>query len=450
MATWGHSSAGPGVRCRRATCLGALTLLAMPFATCLADSSVHVRRYAAFKEVPIANSNTSRQRTQVAVYGRTMTLVLQDNDLLGDAPISRSNLQLQRGTLEGQPDSWVRLTRSAQGINGLIWDGSELFVVDSGAAMATATAPVIYRLSDTQTSLPADYCGAVAATATVPVDGTVDGLTAYKAVVNELTTTQPTATPTGIAVLRLEMQVLTDAAYRAEFNSDDDALAALMTRINNVDGIFREQLGLAVTATNVQVLSSDPVSLSDSSDAGTLLSSLAQLRSSSAVMGTYPLTHLITGRDMDGDTLGIAYIGQLCGRKYGVSLSEVRDRGAWIDSLVLAHELGHQLGAVHDGADSCSSTSSSGYLMSSFINGSSDFSDCSKQAIRSTMSYSACLVPADMPVQTQVVSESASTAEGQSGGGALSSYFVYSLLALWLWQSRRAGLRCLRLASRKR
>jgi hypothetical protein len=179
-------------------------------------------------------------------------------------------------------------------------------------------------------------------------------------------------------------------------------------------------MGLEVQARDVQIYSADPDSLSQSTDAGTLLDSLGQLRNSDPVMGTYGATHLFTGRDLDGDTLGNAYIGNICGARYGASLSEIRARGAWIDSLVAAHELGHQFGAVHDGTGACGGTPADSYLMGAQINGSSELSQCSRESIFATMQYAACLIPVGAPD----VSLSVATTPTQAG---LDTSFRWSL-----------------------
>ena len=44
----------------------------------------------------------------------------------------------------------------------------------------------------------------------------------------------------------------------------------------------------------------------------------------------------------------MAYVGEIC--KAGESSSVVEDMGAAATALIAAHELGHSLGAFHDGA----------------------------------------------------------------------------------------------------
>lgn len=61
----------------------------------------------------------------------------------------------------------------------------------------------------------------------------------------------------------------------------------------------------------------------------------------------YGLAHLMTGRDLDGTTIGIARVGTVCGSdRYG--LSQSRYTGNYNARVALtAHEIGHNFGAGH-------------------------------------------------------------------------------------------------------
>ena len=71
------------------------------------------------------------QIAQFDAYGRRFSLTLADNErVLAKLPAQRKQqlkpYRLVRGALDGQPGSWVRLTESAAGIEGAIWDGHDL------------------------------------------------------------------------------------------------------------------------------------------------------------------------------------------------------------------------------------------------------------------------------------------------------------------------------------
>jgi hypothetical protein len=109
------------------------------------------------------------------------------------------------------------------------------------------------------------------------------------------------------------------------------------------------------------------------------------------------LTHLVTGRDLDGTTVGIAYIGTLCSARYGVSLSEGLNG---FGDLVAAHELGHNFGAPHDGEAPSNGTTNAcqtapqDYLMAPRVNGSRTFSQCSLEQMAPQLARASCLLPA--------------------------------------------------------
>ncbi|KAF1750197.1 hypothetical protein GCK72_016744 [Caenorhabditis remanei] len=70
-------------------------------------------------------------------------------------------------------------------------------------------------------------------------------------------------------------------------------------------------------------------------------------------------------------TQGMAYVGNIC--ENGDSSSVVEDIGAGLTSLIVAHEIGHSLGALHDGAyESADCDSNDNYLMAVAVSGSAD------------------------------------------------------------------------------
>src|SRR5262245_49066084 len=74
--------------------------------------------------------------TAFEAYGRHFSLALGDNErVLSKLPVARKQelqrYRLLRGSVEGQPSSWVRLTATADGIEGAIWDGHDLYAVTS-------------------------------------------------------------------------------------------------------------------------------------------------------------------------------------------------------------------------------------------------------------------------------------------------------------------------------
>ena len=134
---------------------------------------------------------------QFDAYGRRFSLTLIDNErVLSKLPVERrqqlSAYRMLRGSLDGAPGSWVRLTEFKGGVEGAIWDGQDLYTVTTYERIAPyLTSPidaapgqtVVYRLSDSRDVLPRDFCelgdDAVMAKAS-------NGLEQYEAVVRGL------------------------------------------------------------------------------------------------------------------------------------------------------------------------------------------------------------------------------------------------------------------------
>ncbi|MDU0355981.1 M12 family metallo-peptidase [Paraglaciecola aquimarina] len=101
-------------------------------------------------------------------------------------------------------------------------------------------------------------------------------------------------------------------------------------------------------------------------------------------IGNEGVTHLFTGKRLDGSTVGIAFVNAICS-SYGVGLS--RNYGSQT-ALIVAHEIGHNFGAPHDAesGSACSSTNNS-FLMNPYINNSDQFSACSLSRIEQSIAY---------------------------------------------------------------
>ncbi len=107
-----------------------------------------------------------------------------------------------------------------------------------------------------------------------------------------------------------------------------------------------------------------------------LLDELGLYRDSMAAHRTQGLTHLYTGRTLAGTTVGIAYTDALCNTRFGAGLSE-GNSNATFDSLIAAHELGHNFGAPHDGVAGPCVAEPMTFLMAPLLNNSNQFSACS-------------------------------------------------------------------------
>lgn len=378
-------------------------LLSLQSAIADAGSVVRILAHEPFQ--PIVESSAvqkksgtgSARQLKFDAFGRRFALTLEENARLGALiPASEGPaLTLYRGSIDGVPASWARLSAQAQQVRGLIWDGNELYVVDSAAALGNATNDqatdtIIFRLSDTQIEPGAKFCDADSGSAR----------TAFTAMLKELKQSSAIMRAPG-ASLRLELSIIGDALLRARYASDQQALDAILIRLNNVDGIYTSQLGVELQATTVDLNDAIASQLPASTDANALVADLSSLRARTPALNVRGLTHLFTGRDLDGDTVGTAYIGGLCSKTYGAGLTQVSG-SIGIDSLIAAHEIGHNFGAIHDGENrnglDCSATPVNQFIMSPQVaQGATSFSQCSLDAIRPVIQAASCLMPMTAP-----------------------------------------------------
>jgi hypothetical protein len=355
----------------------------------------------------LAQKRSTSRVLKFDAFGRRLELTLEPNSTLEAAAAARSSaVNLYRGELTGIKGSWARVATRGSDVHGLIWDGTDLYVIEPTEAVrssivapvdVSATKTVLFRLSDTILDAGAGLCGTTATTERSALDS-------YTELTHELGSlkTSGQLQKAADAALRIEISALGDAQFRAQFESESDAIDQILLRLNNVDGIFAAELGIQVQVPTAVVYEADSDPLPTTTAATSLLRHLATLRANSPQLKARGLTHLFTGRDLDGTTVGIGYIDSVCNTEYGVALTEIRGRGAWLESLVTAHEMGHNFGAVHDGEAPCSFVPQNEFLMSPVVHPTkATFSNCSRTRILQTARAASCvttLPPADLAI----------------------------------------------------
>ena len=317
-------------------------------------------------------------------YGRRFSLDLRPNDRLvhalnADRKLAIDAGRVLRGELRGAEGSWVRLARIGDSLEGAIWDGHELYVVTSkGRIDASLTLPldgpatqtVVYRLSDTVGGLPDAFCGIEARLPASPQRART-ALEQYESLVADLGVN---AAALGVDE-QLDVSLIADTDFQNVFGQL--ARDTMLARVNTVDGIFSEQVGIKIVPTDLRMIPAGPDPFTSPSGE-TLLNQLADYRSATPEVKAAGIAHLMTGKNLTGSTVGIAFIDSLCDPREGASLSD-SELGEFLSALIMAHELGHNFGATHDGIPvrGCTTAPPSGFLMAPQLTGVSTFSECS-------------------------------------------------------------------------
>lgn len=354
----------------------------------------------------LQQKSTQSRELQFDAYGRRFAVSLQTNSKLSPLLQSKTGgvapIELFKGQINGVDGSWVRIAFADGQPRGMLWDGAELYIIEPVSKLSdslpanipvTANTTAIFRLNDVLMKSSAAACGTTADNVEIN-----KGDEAYGSLLNELKSAPAIMQAAG-ASHRLDVSALADVLFANRYGSEAQARSEILLRLNNVDGIFSHQLGVEIRVPSVDIGDA----FSDTRSASSLLNELSDLRKRTPDLYSRGLTHLFTGREFEDDTIGIGYLDGLCSPRYGVGLTEAANRSSWTESLIAAHEIGHNFGAPHDGQANkeCASTPEDKFLMSPNIHGSDDFSACSLDVMRRRVPAASCITelpPADVAV----------------------------------------------------
>jgi hypothetical protein len=382
-----------------------------------------------------------QQHVSFDAYGRHFDVNLESNEnIRRGVPANRSDIRPYRGAVAGQEGSWTRLTQTRNGWRGVIFDGHELYAIEpeaevksavaqsspsSGGSSSSSSTPVMYRLADALMPDTAAYCGTDEANDSLtPGAGSskATALNAYSNISKELSLKD---TSTGATTKQLVVSVVADHEFTDSVGSDP--AGAIVARMDIVDGIWYSQVGIEIVLGPIKILTNETDTFSATTVPSDLLAEVATYRGKLPSSDGSGLTHLMTGRTLDGNIIGIAYLGAVCDGNESASLSQ-STASTTEGALIAAHELGHNFSAVHDGVTGACSSTPQTYLMAPTINFNNQFSACSLGLINTLVKTASCLKTVaassgstsnDSSVGTPT--SSGGTSSGGTSGGSTSS-----------------------------
>lgn len=352
--------------------------------------------------ISVSSDALGRPR-EVEAFGRRLTLQLERNDRMSVITAERlPGVEALQGSIAGIADSWVRLTRTPAGLYGMFFDGRDVYAIEPahaardgavGALQAQGNDPIVFRLADAVLPPGSTSCATITL-ADVSSGKPRTALQEFKAMADGLQ-----AVAAGLPDEQMEIAVVGDFEFSgATFSGGLTPEQAIVTRMNVVDGIFSSQVGVKMIVSSINVFSDAADPFSSTATPSALLDEFAIWRRDTPTQSSRGLSHLMTGRDLEGTTVGVAYVGSLCSARFGAGLSQGILLSSTTAALVIAHEIGHNFGATHDGESGavCETTPQT-FLMAPRINGSDQLSDCSLAAIATEVGTASCVVPLDVP-----------------------------------------------------
>jgi hypothetical protein len=274
--------------------------------------------------------------------------------------IAQRRDRVYEGALEGVAGSWARLTRIDGRWVGTVFDGTVLWYVEPAAGHArlaaarglAADATLVYRGDDVDLPEGFDHGGHAAR------ESASEALAGVRA-------------PAG-APRYLKLTLVLDTEFQAVHGGNAASVAASV--LNTADGLYRAQTDVQVSLHHLRALASNGTLTSTNPD--NLLDAFTSFMPGSGIPFA-GLAHLLSGKDFDGSTIGLAWVGTACSSGFGYGIDQITFTTA-LGGSTLAHEVGHNFDADHDSdGNACPS---SGFVMAAVLNLGSpptSFSSCS-------------------------------------------------------------------------
>jgi len=406
----------------------------------------------------------------IAIHGEVKVLEIIENTSFAN---QTSTSKHYKGHVKGEEDDWVRISQLADGAwSGLVSTGGEMhfveneapkdrYAIESRAFSSIAEHPVCgldhshghaHSIADVLKSQSA-LLSAGPQPSPAPA-ALQSALLVPQAIAADFTTACTGNIIDGTCVFA-DLQLVFDQEYQQALASDVQGNTDSI--INMVEGYYLSLFNIAFNNIN-QVFLTDATDIyTSSNDASDVLDSVFSRRCeqqpasdfcrlvpsfdnagtgpSSFLQNDDSIIHFVTGRDFAGTTAGVAFLGTLCSPTNVGTSNLSRNFGGGISlaftAAIIAHEIGHNFGANHDGATladepgnttitsaNASSCASTGFVMAATLGPGlpAGFSTCSEetitQAMATNINNSSCATaPVDLTIASGSFSGTANVSD---------------------------------------
>jgi hypothetical protein len=344
---------------KAAMVLVSVFIWALPAVSAADIATVSSHRY-------LASSDFERELT-LDVDGESLRFLLNPSAVTGDlALLDQDGRELVyndesfAGELDGEKGSWARLTINSQRLSGVYSRQGRQYEITTEQSGLIQVGP----LAEQQNPL-------------------------FQQQRKVLAVVQPPVTRIA------DIAIVVDSQYNTHFNGN--GVQRALTIINAVDGIYRQEFGLALRVTKV-ITVNDPAN--DPFNYGAvpierMLRNFRQYRLNSDNLLDVSLVHLFTGNQNTDEPVGLAWINTACRTDgYDVGISTPYR----YDVLLTAHEIAHNLGAQHDTDTACASEVDKVMWPYISLNTSQNFSSCTLESVQQSLANSCHAQTVDLQV----------------------------------------------------
>ncbi|GJM33833.1 MAG: hypothetical protein DHS20C18_28340 [Saprospiraceae bacterium] len=241
-----------------------------------------------------------------------------------------------KGKIRGVDNSQVRITVNGNFIYGYVREGQHFQFIepsDRFNSSAAANHYLVYNAMDV-----------------VPVEGISCGVTEMHE--NHI---EPGHTDEGgsrVNDVYTELAIASDYLMYLMYGTVGDVTNHNVGVMNNVAGdydgaVFNNDVNFVIVEQFVSTCATcDP--WTDDTAAGTLLASFADWGSGGGFNASHDLGQLWTDRDLNGSTVGIAYVGAVCNANFKYQVLQDYTANATSLRVLTSHETGHNFGATHN------------------------------------------------------------------------------------------------------
>ena len=356
-----------------------------------------------------AINNTDSVQLSFNINGFSISAVLQENVQLLEkisTPFEENGQLHYKGQLSGYPNSSVRVSYSHDHWQGVLLFEDALYIVDASHTAMTSVAGGLRTYPVEKEEKVKTCASGIIKNSFLQSENSIElpqanidnNLAATHFIASHLTSAAARISDvcanriSGVCLLP-EIELAYDLSYQ-NLPGIETPMQRALRELNEMELFFQDGLGYQfsrISLTMLNVVQDELIGSSD--DPNDLLDRLRILRGSNQLdflEQSRSIFHLVTGRDFsgtDGDVVGIAYLGQVC-ESFGLNTGLTDAGDISLVSLVMAHEIGHNLGADHDAIElnGCPEnrhvmSASLGFQASSFTG----FSSCSIESINQTV-----------------------------------------------------------------